>query len=123
MTEEKRKFTRSKCFLPAELLKSEGRHGLIERVAVRDFSLEGLKLVVDFNLNPGFILESRLYIPEKKLSASFSGEIMWNKFVDSKLEAGLKIRQMNEELKGEIIDWVFPKWMERERGEKGSKIF
>lgn len=120
MREEKRRLPRSECFLPAELLESERGRSLIERVSVRDFSQEGLKLMVKFSLKPGVVLKSRIYVPEKKISIPFSGEIMWHKFVDRKLEAGLKIKEMDDEIKAEILDWVFPKWMERERGRKGK---
>jgi len=118
MGKERRKFPRSQCILPAEIIKSEGKRNLIERVSARDFSREGLKLIINFNLNPSFILESKLYIPEKKLFTWLSGEIIWNKYVDNKLEVGLKIKMMDEEPKGEILDWVFPRWLEIERRKK-----
>ena len=118
MGKERRKFPRSQCILPAEIIKSEGKRNLIERVSARDFSREGLKLIINFNLNPNLILESRLYLPEKKLFAWLLGEIIWNKYVDNKLEVGLKIKMMDEEPKDKILNWVFPRWLEKERRKK-----
>jgi len=113
MEKERRKFPRAQCFFPAEIIKSEGKPNLIERVSVRDFSREGLKLIMNFNLKPSFILESKLCVPEKKLFAWLLGDIIWNKYVDNKLEVGLKIKKMDEEPKDEILDWVFSKWPDK----------
>ncbi len=38
MTEEKRKFTRHKCLLPAEVLKAEGKDKIVKRTTIHDFS-------------------------------------------------------------------------------------
>jgi len=36
------------------------------------------------------------------------------------MEVGLKIKEMDKKLKSEILNWVFPKWLEKER-EKQQK--
>jgi hypothetical protein len=42
--------------------------------------------------------------------------------VDNRLEAGLKIKDMDNELKSEILNWIFPKWLEKKKDEKeGNK--
>jgi len=51
---EKRKHSRAKCLIPAELVDSEGRSVITGRVNVKDFSHEGLKLNINFEkLKPG----------------------------------------------------------------------
>lgn len=121
MGEEKRKYLRFECLLPTELIKLDGKDGISKRIIAQDFSREGLKLSINFNLNPGSKIDLKIYLPEKKLSTSVSGEVVWVKSVDNKLEAGLKINEMNKELKSEILNWIFPKWIEKERGEREKR--
>jgi hypothetical protein len=105
---EERKSVRTKCFLPAEIIKSNGRDNLIERVSIQDFSPEGFKLVINLNLSPSSILESKIYIPEKNINTSLLGEVVWNRLTGNKFEIGLKIRDMDEDKKAEILDWIAP---------------
>ena len=121
MSEEKRKSFRSQCVLPAELVKIEGKDNLVKKTTAQDISDEGLKLTISSNLNPGSILELRLYLPEKKLSASLIGEVTWSKAVGKKFEVGLKIKEMDKKLKDEILDWVFPGWLEKQQGSKENR--
>jgi len=111
MSEEKRKSIRSQCVLPIEVVKIEGKDNLIVRTTAHDFSDDGLKLTVNVNINPGSVMELKLYVPEKKLFTLLSGEITRVKSVDNKLEVGLKIKEMDERLKKEILDWVSPGWL------------
>ena len=110
MIEERRKFLRSECLFPAELVKLAGKRSIVERATVRDFSREGLKLIINLaNLNPSSGVELKLYVPEIKLSTSFSGKICWSRLVDYKLEVGLKTKQIDEEARDEILNWIFLK--------------
>jgi hypothetical protein len=124
VTDERRKFRRYKCLLPAEVLKTEGKDKFIERTSVHDFSSGGLKLIINFiTPDPGSDMELKLYVPEKGLKASLKAEMAWKKFADDKLEVGLKIKEMNKNLKSEILNWVFPNgWKEREE-RKSRSIF
>jgi len=115
MNKEKREFLRFKCLLPAEVVKIEGKANLVERVTAHDFSREGLKLTISFNLNPGSNMELKLFLPEKNISSKLSGEVTWSKGAQNKMEVGLKIKEMDKRLKSEILNWVFPKWLEKER--------
>jgi len=115
MSEDKRKFMRSECLLPAEVIRLHGKNNLIERVTAHDFSQEGLKLTVHLSLKKGSNIELKVYLPEKKLTTILSGEITWTKSVDNKLEIGLKIKEMDDKSKKEILDWVSPRWVEREK--------
>lgn len=118
MGKEKRKFLRFECPLPAELTELEGNHKFIDKITALDFSPEGLKLIINFKLNPGSSMDLKLSIPEKKISAQLSGEITWTKCTDNGLEVGLKIKEIDKELRSEIINWVFPKWLEKEQKDR-----
>jgi c-di-GMP-binding flagellar brake protein YcgR len=113
MIEERRKFTRYKCLIPAEVLIAEGKDKLIKRTSVRDFSRGGLKLVFKFvKLDPGSNIDLKLYVPEKELNATLKAEIAWKKFDGNKMELGLKIINMEEEAQNEILSWIAPLTLE-----------
>jgi hypothetical protein len=115
MVDERRKYPRFKCLLPAELVQSEGNPNLIERVSVQDISNDGLKLVVKFvKPDPGSNMDLKLYIPEKSILTFLTAEIAWSKFTNSKLEAGLRIKEIDRKIKKDILNWVFPGWAEKE---------
>jgi hypothetical protein len=109
MRRDNRKYPRSKCIFPAEIVNSDGKPTIIDRVSVRDFSSGGLKLIISLNLVPNSSLESRVYLPEKGLNTSILGEVVWSRFADDRLEVGLKIKAMEESAREEIIDWLFSK--------------
>ena len=115
MEKEKRKSARSQCVLPAEVVKIEGKDHIAIRTTAHDFSDEGLKLTVNLNLDPGSTVDLKIYVPEKKLSAMLSGEIIRVKSIDKKLEVGLKIKEIDSKLKHEILTWVFPWLAKREK--------
>jgi c-di-GMP-binding flagellar brake protein YcgR len=121
MKEEKRKYTRSQCVLPAEVIKIEGKDHISIRTTAHDLSDEGLKLTVNLNLDPGSTVDLKLYLPEKKLSTLLSGEIIRVKSIDKKLEVGLRIKDIDDKLKSELLSWVFPKWQETEKEKKKAR--
>jgi len=107
--EEKRKYPRYECIFPAKVIKSGDKLKLIERLSIHNFSREGLKLIINFvSLKPGSGMELELYVPEKGLKISLSGEIAWSKGVENRMEVGLKIKKMDEEAKNEILSWIAP---------------
>ncbi len=116
MADERRKFLRFDCSIPSEVLKLNGNHNLVESAKVINFSSDGLRLRVSFETPKlGSSSELKLYLPEKQLVAFLSGEVVWCKFTNNKLEVGLKIKDMKREARGEVLNWVFPKWLEREK--------
>ncbi len=95
---------------PAKVIRTAGKLKLCERISIHDFSLEGLKLKINFvNLKPGSGMELELYFPEKGESASLIAEIVWSKGAENSMEVGLKIKKMDEKLKKEILSWIAPK--------------
>jgi hypothetical protein len=118
MSEEKRKFLRFECLLPAEVVRVESERGLLSEAKVDEISREGLKLVLnfDFNIHPGATIDFRLDLPGKKGSAPVSGEVMWSKCLGNKWEVGLRIKDMHSLVKGELLDWAYNKWREQKQG-------
>ena len=114
VSEEKRKSYRLKCFLPAQVLKAGGKSTFVDKATIHDFSGEGLKLILSLNLNPGSHIDLKLFLPEKKLSTSLSGEIIWSRCSGNKMEVGLKINNMDEKAKDEVINWFYPVWLKEE---------
>ena len=105
--------------LPAEIIKSEGKQTLRERATVHNISKEGLKLIINFmNIEPGSDVELKIFVPEKQISTLLSGKVTWNKFIDDKLEVGLKIKEIDETFRNELLKWVFPKWIKTEEEEE-----
>ncbi len=95
---------------PAKLIKSGDKFKLIERISIHDFSREGLKLKINFlSLKPGSGMELELYFPEKGESTSLIAEIVWIKGVENSVEVGLKIKEIDEETKNEILSWIASK--------------
>lgn len=109
---EKRKSIRSKCLIPAEVVKAGGKNNLVERTSVHDFSKEGLRLYINLNLKPGTPIDLRLFVPEKKITTSLLGKVTWSKCLDDKFVVGIKIIQMDQKAKEDIQNWVFPGWLE-----------
>ena len=116
MVEERRKLLRFGCSIPSEVMTLEGKPSLVEEARVIDFSSEGLKLIVNFiDPHPGTSTEVMLYIPHKQLITSLTGEVVWSKHIKNKLEVGLKIKEIENQGRKDILDWVFPRWLEKEK--------
>lgn len=116
MAEERRKLLRFGCSIPSEVMTLEGKPSLVEGARVIDFSSEGLKLSVNFiDPNPGSSTEVMLYIPHKQLITSLTGEVVWSKHIKNKLEVGLKIKEIENQGRKDILDWVFARWLEKEK--------
>jgi hypothetical protein len=54
-------------------------------------------------------MELELYVPEKVESTSVTAEIVWIKGVENSVEVGLKIKEIDEETKNEILSWIASK--------------
>ena len=122
MIKEKRKYTRAKYLLPAELIDSEGKNIFTGRAKVKDFSDEGLKLSLNFSkLKPGSTVDLKIYLPEKKIITLVSAEVTWNRYITDSLELGLKIKDIDKDAKEEILNWIFPRWLKTELAPKKKK--
>jgi len=119
MGAERRKFLRFGCEIPSEVIKKDGQYNFVESLEVLDFSRDGLKLNVNFAApDPGSDMQLKLYIPGKQYVANLIGEIIWSKHIDSRLEVGLKIEHMDNQARGEVLNWIFPQWADKENRKK-----
>jgi c-di-GMP-binding flagellar brake protein YcgR len=119
MDDERRKDKRYKCLLPAQVLQAEGKEKLVQRTTVHDFSRGGCKLIVNIiTLDPGADVELEVYVPEKGLKTPLRTEIAWKKMEGDKLEIGLKIKNMKEEAKEEILKWIAPVGLEAKKKQR-----
>lgn len=119
MAAERRQFLRFGCEIQSEAIKSDGPYNFVESLKVLDFSREGLKLSVNFSApDPGSDMQLKLYIPGKQYVADLIGEIIWRKYIDNRLEIGLKIEHMNNQARGEVLNWIFPRWADKENRKK-----
>ncbi len=106
MSDEKRKDSRFKCFLPAELMKSDGEIEIVKRASILNLSESGSKLHIKLNIKKGSQIDLNVYFPEKKIFTPITAEVSWIKMGKDNLEAGLKITEMDEKSKKEILDWI-----------------
>jgi hypothetical protein len=119
MGDERRQFLRFGCEIPSEVIKTDGQHNFVESLKVLDFSRDGLRLSVNFAApDPGSDMQLKLYIPGKQYVADLIGEIIWHKYIDNRLEFGLKIEHMDNQARGEVLNWIFPKWADKENRKK-----
>ncbi len=117
--DERRRDKRYKCLLPAHVLQAEGKHKLVQRTTVHDFSRGGCKLIVNIvTLDPGSDIELELYVPEKGLKTPMRAEIAWKKMAGDKLEIGLKIKNMKKGAQQEILKWIAPVGLEAKNKKK-----
>jgi len=63
-------------------------------------------------------MQLKLYIPERQYVANLIGEIIWSKHINSRLEVGLKIEHMDNLARGEVLNWIFPQWADKENRKK-----
>jgi hypothetical protein len=112
MSEDKRKYLRFHCVLPAEIIKLENKKQLINEVKIDDFSREGIRVVLSFNLKPGSDVELNLQHPHKKTNTPVVGEIMWSQGENDNMEIGIRIKEMDTIAKSEIFDYIYEKWLQ-----------
>ena len=115
MITEKRKFIRFDIPLNVELMPSGDTSGYAMGIT-RNFSREGLALVSqDFDFKPAETIELRLSLPEKEMFVHVLGDVVWKKNVETKCLTGVKLRNMDKEVKSEILDYVYNIWLEKVR--------
>jgi hypothetical protein len=111
MNKEKRRFLRFGCTLPAEIIKLEPEKCIVGEANIDDFSREGIKLTLSFNLKPGTNMDLSIRFPKSKEIASITGEVIWSQRKDSTIQLGLKIKDMDTEAKSKIFDLLYSNWI------------
>jgi cell division septation protein DedD len=102
MTDNRREFERFETLLIVNIQPhsepSRFFFGITKNISFEGFIFESQ----NFNLKPGSILEFKLKHPDKDLSLTAVGEILWEKKTKYEYLAGVKFRRMNEEIKSKI---------------------
>jgi len=114
---DKRKFLRFKCLLPAEVVRVEGGSGAGGKAVVDDFSREGLRLVLnlDVDIVPGARLDLQCTLPGGGGTVQAAGEVVWSRAEGGRRELGMKIKKMAPEARCEILDACYLNWQEKEK--------
>jgi hypothetical protein len=112
MPEEKRKYLRFECLVPVELIEVDengqpGNPALIDNV-----SREGIRVVLEMGMDfgPGKDLTFKVHGPESHKNCSLKGEIVWIKPKGKKVEIGLRIKDMENCTKSELLDMGYDRW-------------
>ncbi|MHB8095436.1 MAG: PilZ domain-containing protein [Candidatus Aminicenantales bacterium] len=114
---DKRKFLRFECLLPAEVVRVEGCSGAAGRAVIDDFSREGLRLVLNLEVDivPGTRLDLQCTLPGGEGTVPAAGEVIWSRAEGGKWEFGMKIKEMAPEARCEILDACYLNWQEKKK--------
>ena len=123
MPDEKRKYLRFECIVPVADIKIGGGDASAKAAALVDVSRDGLQIVIDldFGLAPGRNVDFNIHIPEKNIESRVSGEVMWARPKDGRIEVGIKITNMSAATKSELLDMGYVHWQEERRKEVEQK--
>jgi PilZ domain len=123
MPGEKRQFLRFECIVPVEDIRVAGADVPPKTAALLDVSREGLHIIVDldYGLKPGRNVDFNINIPDKNVDTRVSGEVMWVRPKDGRIEVGIKITNMNAATKSELLEIGYLHWQEERRKELEKK--
>lgn len=106
MLHDKRKFIRFKTYLNLELKPQKEATDYLFGIT-RNFSQEGLSFVSEnFSFEPKKTIELKVKHPQKDSFVSVLGDVVWKKHVRDRCLAGIKIRDMDKEVKSEILNYA-----------------
>jgi hypothetical protein len=114
MSEEKRKYLRFECLVPVELVEVDENGQPGNSAFIDNISREGVRVVLDMGMDfgPGKDLKFKIYSPESRKTCSLKGEIVWIKPAGNKVEIGLRIKDMENCSKSELLDIGYNRWRE-----------
>lgn len=108
--QDKRKYIRFEVPLRAELI-IKSTVEFLEKGVTKDFSREGLKLILhNCNLTTGSEVDAKLHVPKHREAVPVKGEIVWIKPEEENWEIGIRIKHINKEIKTEILDEAYKIW-------------
>jgi hypothetical protein len=122
MSEEKRKYIRFECLVPVEVVEIEEPRAEAGSAVIENVSREGIRVVLDMEakLKPGSGLQFKIHNPEEGRSCSLNGEVIWAQSRSGKLEVGLKIKDVDECAKAELLEIGYEQWR-RERKQQAAE--
>lgn len=121
MSEEQRKYIRFGCLLPAQVVKVEENKDIISEAKIDDFSREGIRLKMNFNLKLGSTVQLNIQHPTTDESIPVQAEIVWNRTSEDSIELGLKIKEMDMSVKSEILECIYEEWLEEKQNNNNTK--
>ena len=121
MSEEQRKYIRFGCLLPAQVVKVEENKDIISEAKIDDFSREGIRLKMNFNLKLGSTVQLNIQHPTTDESIPVQAEIVWNRTSEDSIELGLKIKEMDISVKSEILECIYEEWLEEKQNNNNTK--
>jgi hypothetical protein len=124
MGADKRKYLRFECLVPVDLVEIRGEAETdSESVLIEDVSREGMRMVLDLglDLSPGAEIDFKVHNPDELDTCSVTGEIVWSKSKDRKLEVGIKLRKMDDCIKNKLLDIGYARWLELQTAQNKEK--
>lgn len=80
---------------------------------IRDFSRGGLRAIFDeFDFNLKSFVELQIQRPNENVYIPASVEVIWKRFNEGKWEVGLKLKEFPSQVKAEILEHGYNKWLE-----------
>jgi len=118
MGKDRRKFIRFDVPLKVEIgLKADINY--IKEVTAKDFSREGVGLVLrDFDLAEGSQIQLKFFIPSRPEPIASSAVIKWAGKIDNKWQMGVKLEDMENSDKSQILDFVYEQWRRKHKSSK-----
>lgn len=112
MIEDKRKFLRFECSISVEEIQSEGMNGMVHDVTLDNISREGARLIMDVDkaFVPGVDVKFRISLAAEKDPIFVRGRVMWSNPKGDRFEIGLKILDMDNAAKAELLEMGFERW-------------
>ena len=109
--EERRRFIRFNFLLKISCV-SNTKEGYYSGFT-KDVSREGIRVMFkDIFLNPGTDIMLEIYLPLEHIRSYIFGEVVWCKKIEEYYEAGIKLKDMNKEIKSRILEYAYNKWYE-----------
>ncbi len=124
MEEDKRKYLRFECLIPIDLVEVDDPEANLKEAVIDNVSREGIRLVFDIGhaFREGDTLCVQISRPDEEQSLSqVSGEVVWARPLGDKVEVGLKIKEMEQSTKAELLDLGFRAWRRQQKKEKEEK--
>ncbi len=110
MLRDKRLSLRYKTLLNVEIRPNKIPSSSIPGI-IKNISYDGLNLISeDFNPQLGETLELVIKHPVEDIDFHAVGEIVWNKHVNTRCYVGLRIKEMDDKLRIELLEYAFDKW-------------
>ena len=110
MSEDKRKYLRFECTLPAEIINLEPGQDLFKGAKIDDFSREGIRIVLDFDVHHDSELDLNFRLPDSEECVPVKAKVIWSRSKDSHIELGLRIEEMDTEAKSDLFDYLYSQW-------------